>query len=183
MTAPAAPAPTRRPSPKLRVYTGLAATALLAGLALGRPELVALGAPMALLVVAGLAMAREPEVELDVAIDRERAVEGDEVVLTLTVRSAAPVARLELVPLVPDRLSLPGQPRARSIRLAAGERAHDPLRLFAWEWFVAGHQSLIVYPEPARLRALVHPFETQVFSGNQVSRQRGDGIEFADVRP
>src|SRR6266516_1368516 len=123
MTAPAAPAPTRRPSPKLSVYTGLAATALLAGLALGRPELVALGAPMALLVVAGLAMAREPEVELDVAIDRERAVEGDEVVLTLTVRSAAPVARLELVPLVPDRLSLPGQPRARARRAAAALRA------------------------------------------------------------
>src|SRR6266498_2300332 len=206
MTAPAAPAPTRHPSPKLSVYTGLAATALLAGLALGQPELVALGAPMALLVVAGLAMAREPEVELDVAIDRERAVEGDEVVLTLTLRSASPVARLEVVPLVPDRLSLPGQPRARSIRLAAGSparlelrlrcerwgahvlggvhlRAHDPLRLFAWEWLVAGHQNLIVYPEPARLRTLVRPFETQVFSGNQVSRQRGDGIEFADVRP
>src|SRR6266511_2624749 len=131
MTAPAAPAPTRRPSPKLRVYTGLAATALLAGLALGRPELVALGAPMALLVVAGLAMAREPEVELDVAIDRERAVEGDEVVLTLTVRSAAPVARLELVP---DRLSLPGQPRARSIRLAAGEPARVELRLRCERW-------------------------------------------------
>src|SRR6266511_1597929 len=112
MTAPAAPAPTRRPSPKLRVYTGLAATALLAG----------------------LAMAREPEVELDVAIDRERAVEGDEVVLTLTVRSAAPVARLELVPLVPDRLSLPGQPRARSIRLAAGEPARVELRLRCERW-------------------------------------------------
>jgi uncharacterized protein (DUF58 family) len=202
----AAPASTRRPSPKLTVYTGLAATALLAGLALGRPELVALGAPMALLVIAGLAMAREPAVDLDVSVDRERAVEGDEVVLTLTLRSASPVARLEVVPLVPDRLSLPGQPRARSIRLAAGSparlelrlrcerwgahvlggvhlRAHDPLRLFAWEWPVAGHQNLIVYPEPARLRTLVRPFETQVFSGNQVSRQRGDGIEFADVRP
>jgi uncharacterized protein (DUF58 family) len=188
------------------VYTGLAATALLAGLALGRPELVALGAPMALLVITGLAMAREPGVELDVAIDRERAVEGDEALLTLTLRSATPVARLELLPWIPDRLSLPGQPRARSLRLAAGEparvelrlrcdrwganllggvhlRAHDPLRLFAWEWQVPGRQSLIVYPEPARLRVLVSPFETQVFSGNQVSRQRGDGIEFADVRP
>ncbi len=206
VTVPAASTPTRRPSPKLTVYTGLAATALLAGLALGRPELVVLGAPMALLVIAGLAMAREPRVELDVAIDRERAVEGDEAVLTLTLRSATPVARLELVPLVPDRLGLHGQQRACSIRLAAGEpahielrlrcerwgahvlggvhlRAHDPLRLFAWEWRVAGHQNLIVYPEPARLRALVRPFETQVFSGNQVSRQRGDGIEFADVRP
>jgi uncharacterized protein (DUF58 family) len=188
------------------VYTGLAATGLLAGLALGRPELVAVGAPMALLVIAGLAMAREPRVELGVAVDRERVVEGDEVVVTLTLRSATPVARLELVPLVPERLSLPGQPRARSIRLLAGEparvelrlrcerwgaqtlggahlRVHDPLRLFAWEWFVPGHQSLIVYPEPAGLRTLVRPFETQVFSGNQVSRQRGDGIEFADVRP
>src|SRR6266496_4332263 len=157
MTAPAAPAPTRRPSPKLRVYTGLAATALLAGLALGRPELVALGAPMALLVVAGLAMAREPEVELDVAIDRERAVEGDEVVLTLTVRSAAPVARLELVPLVPDRLSLPGQPRARSIRLAAGEPARVELRLRCERWgaqLLGGVRLGVVRgraPEPDRL--------------------------------
>jgi uncharacterized protein (DUF58 family) len=200
------PAPARRPSPKLTVYTGLAATAMLAGLALGRPELVALGAPMALLVIAGLAVAREPSVELEVDVDRERAVEGDEVLMTLTLRSAAPVARLEVVPQLPDRLSLPGQPRARSVRLLAGEpvrlelrlrcdrwgastlggvhlRAHDPLRLFAWEWQVAGRRSLIVYPEPARLRALVRPLETQVFSGNQVSRQRGDGIEFADVRP
>jgi uncharacterized protein (DUF58 family) len=203
---PAMPAPVRRPSPKLTVYTGLAATALLAGLALGRPELVVLGAPMALLVIAGLAMARQPRVEVEVEVDRERAVEGDEAVLALTLRSAAPVARLELVPLVPDRLGVPGQPRARSIRLVAGEperielrlrcqrwgaypiggvhlRAHDPLRLFAWEWLVPGQRRLVVYPEPARLRALVRPFETQVFSGNQVSRQRGDGIEFADVRP
>src|SRR5262245_42030489 len=212
MSLPAAPAPdpgpapVRRPSGKLTVYTGLAATALLAGLALGRPELVALGAPMALLVIAGLAMAREPRVDLEVAVDRERAVEGDEATLALTVRSAAPVARLELVPVVPDRLGLSGQPRARSIRLAAGEpervelrlrcggwgaytlgrvrlRTHDPLRLFGWDWLVPGQRRLIVYPEPARLRALVRPFETQVFTGNQVSRQRGDGIEFADVRP
>ena len=204
--APADPLPTRRPSPKLTLYTGLAATALLAGLALGRPELVALGAPMALLVIAGLAMAREPAVDLQATLDRDRAVEGDEAVMTLTLRSAAPVARLEVVPLVPDRLSLAGQPRGRSIRLSAGEpatvelrlrcerwgahvlggvhlRAHDPLRMFAWEWLVPGHQRLIVYPQPARLRALVRPFETQVFTGNQVSRQRGDGIEFADVRP
>jgi uncharacterized protein (DUF58 family) len=207
LTPPAAdaPAPTRRPSPKLGVYTGLAATLLLAGLALGRPELVGIGAPMALLVIAGLAMAREPRVDLEVAVDRERAVEGDEALLTLTLRSAAPVARLELLPLVTDRLSLPGQPRARSIRLAGQPervelrlrcdrwgahpigavhlRAHDPLRLFAWEWQVKPSHTLIVYPEPARLRALVRPAETQAFTGNQVSRQRGDGIEFADVRP
>ncbi len=203
---PERPTPVRRPSGKLTVYTALAATSLLAGLALGRPELVAIGAPMALLVIGGLAMAREPSVDVEVALDRDRAIEGDEAVLTFTVVSATAVPRLELVPVIPDRLSLRGQPRARSIRLAAGVpaivelrlccdrwgaqalgtihlRAHDHLRMFSWEWRVAGHRTLIVYPEPSRLRVLVRPYETQVFSGNQVSRQRGDGIEFADVRP
>jgi uncharacterized protein (DUF58 family) len=202
----ARPAFKRRPSPKLTGYTGLAATALLAGLALGRPELVVVGAPLALLVVVGLAMAREPELQVEVAIDRERAVEGDDATMTITVRSAAALDRLELLAVVPQRLATPGQPRARSLRLAPGEprsvqvslrcqrwgayllgtvhlRAHDPLRLLAWERRLDGSAQLIVYPQPRSLRALVHPFETQVFAGNQVSRQRGDGIEFADVRP
>jgi uncharacterized protein (DUF58 family) len=210
MSAPAlAPgsAPRRRASPKLTGYTGLAAIALLAGLALGRPELVAVGAPLALLVVAGLAMARAPELRVEVALDRERAVEGDEVTMATTVRAAARVARLELLPVVPERLGTPGpEGRARSIRLAAGEsrtlrvglrcqrwgaytlgtvhlRAHDPLRLLTWEQRLDGRARLVVYPEPRSLRALVDPFETQVFAGNQVARQRGDGIEFADVRP
>jgi uncharacterized protein (DUF58 family) len=205
-SAQEAPAPVRRPSGKLTVYTALAATSLLAGLALGRPELVAIGAPMVLLVIGGLAMAREPAVEVEVALDRDRAIEGDEAVLTFTVVSATAVPRLELAPVIPDRLGLRGQPRARSIRLAAGEpatvelrlrcdrwgaqglgaahlRAHDHLRMFSWEWRVDAHRTLIVYPQPSRLRVLVRPYETQVFSGNQVSRQRGDGIEFADVRP
>ena len=58
---------TRRPSAKIAAYTGVAALALLAGLALGRPELVAVAAPLAVLVVAGLAGARDPE--LDTLLD------------------------------------------------------------------------------------------------------------------
>ncbi|HEY6031927.1 MAG TPA: DUF58 domain-containing protein, partial [Gaiellaceae bacterium] len=34
-----------------------------------------------------------------------------------------------------------------------------------------------------QLHALVPPLETQVFAGNEVARVKGDGIEFADVRP
>jgi uncharacterized lipoprotein YbaY len=64
----------RRPSAKIAVYVGVAATALLAGLALGRPELVAVAAPLAVLVVAGLASARDPELAAEVAVDRERAL-------------------------------------------------------------------------------------------------------------
>jgi len=41
---------------------------------------------------------------------------------------------------------------------------------------------LRVYPSEETLRSLVPPLETQVFAGNQVSRVRGEGIEFADLR-
>ncbi|MGH2702062.1 MAG: DUF58 domain-containing protein, partial [Actinomycetota bacterium] len=42
---------------------------------------------------------------------------------------------------------------------------------------------LRVYPRPETVRALVRPPRTQVFAGNQVARQSGEGIEFADLRP
>ena len=40
-----------------------------------------------------------------------------------------------------------------------------------------------MFPVPDALRALVRPSETQVSTGSHVAPQRGDGIEFADLRP
>jgi hypothetical protein len=65
----------------------VAALALLAGLSLGRPELVAVAAPLAVLVVAGLAGARDPELDAEVRVDRERALVGDQVTVTLDLRA------------------------------------------------------------------------------------------------
>jgi uncharacterized protein (DUF58 family) len=62
-------------------------------------------------------------------------------------------------------------------------RAHDRFRLFTWERHLDGHAPLKVFPVPEALRALVRPFETQVTTGSHVAAQRGDGIEFADLRP
>ena len=39
------------------------------------------------------------------------------------------------------------------------------------------------YPRPERVDDLLQPERTQVSSGNYVSRERGEGIEFADLRP
>jgi uncharacterized protein (DUF58 family) len=61
-------------------------------------------------------------------------------------------------------------------------RAHDRLGFYAWEARIGGHAPLRVYPSVETLHALLPPFETQVFVGNQVSRAKGDGIEFADIR-
>jgi len=62
-------------------------------------------------------------------------------------------------------------------------RAHDRFRLFTWERHLDGQATLKVFPVPDALRALVRPFETQVSTGSHVAAQRGDGIEFADLRP
>jgi uncharacterized protein (DUF58 family) len=200
---------TRRPSAKIAAYVGVAALALLAGLALGRPELVAIAAPLAVLVVAGLATASDPELAAEVAVDRERALVDDQVTLRLILRAADPVERLEVLVVVPPGMEGPdGAARswAVAVRLAAGEeralavpltcrrwgayrlgqvylRAHDRFRLFTWEQQLDGQAVLKVFPVPEALRALVRPFETQVSTGSHVAAQRGDGIEFADLRP
>jgi uncharacterized protein (DUF58 family) len=199
----------RRPAPKIAAYAGVAAVALLAGLALGRPEPVAVAAPLAVLVVAGLAAARDPELDVDATADRDRAIIGDEVTVEVRLRAHRAVDRLELLLVVPPGLEGPSGPArawAVALTLRAGEertvpvtlvcrrwgayrlgdlhlRAHDRFRLLTWEQRLDLRAPLKVFPEPQALRALVRPVETQVSTGSQVSRHRGEGIEFADIRP
>jgi uncharacterized protein (DUF58 family) len=199
----------RRPSAKIAAYVGVAALALLAGLALGRPELVAVAAPLAVLVVAGLAGARDPELAAEVAVDRERALVDDQVTVTLRVAAGTRIERLEVLLVVPPGMEGPdgaartwavavtlaaGEERALAIRLTCRRwgaywlgdvhlRAHDRFRLFTWERHLDRHAPLKVFPVPETLRSLVRPAETLVSTGSHVARQRGDGIEFADLRP
>jgi uncharacterized protein (DUF58 family) len=188
---------------RLPVYAVLAAAGLVAGLALGRVEPVALAAPFLLAVLAGVA-AREPEVSVRVTLDRDRVIEGDEVTATVELSSVRGVERLELFVPLPPELSAEGA-RAQSVRLRAGEertvelsllcerwgaytvgqvlfRARDTLGLRSWEGLAGEPHPLRVFPREETLRTLVPPLETQVFAGNQVSRARGEGIEFADLR-
>jgi uncharacterized protein (DUF58 family) len=200
---------TRRPSAKIVAYVGVAALALLAALALGRPELVVVAAPLAVLVVAGLATARDPELAAEVAVDRERALVGDQLTVTLALTAGTRVERLEVLLVVPPGMEGPDGTSgawATAVSLAAGEeralpirvtcrrwgaywlgdvhlRAHDRFRLFTWERHLDRHAPLKVFPVPEALRALVAPAETQLPTGSHVARQRGDGIEFADLRP
>jgi uncharacterized protein (DUF58 family) len=62
-------------------------------------------------------------------------------------------------------------------------RSHDPARLRVLDRRIAGEVVLRVYPKVERLSSLVAPLETQPFAGNRVARAKGEGIEFADVRP
>jgi uncharacterized protein (DUF58 family) len=195
----------RTASPKLGAYAGLAALGLLAALALGRPELAVLAAPFALVLFTGLASTREPELLISVELDTDRAIEGDLVTITIELRARTPIERLELhVPLPPTLELVEGASpltlhlswnEERSIELKArcnrwgaylpGEifvRTHDLLDLFGYEGTLDRRTPLKVYPRAEQLRSLVTPLETQVFTGNQVARAKGEGIEFADLR-
>jgi uncharacterized protein (DUF58 family) len=194
---------TGRTSRRLPVYAVLAAAGLVAGLALGRVEPVALAAPFLLALVAAAAV-QEPQVSVSPSLDRERALEGDEVTATIELSSAQGIGRLDLVVPLPPQLTVEGE-TGRAVHLRAGDeqtvelklqcvrwgalkvgevlfRARDTLGFRSWEGSAGEPRPLRVFPSEETLRALVPPLETQVFAGNQVSRARGEGIEFADLR-
>jgi uncharacterized protein (DUF58 family) len=197
---------TRSASQRLRGYAALAGIGLVAGLASGRVELVVLATPFALAAAAALVLAAEPQLFARISVSRERALEGDDVTATIELSSASGVRHLDVFVQLPRELELrDGAHNPLAVRLRAGRtrtlelplhcarwgafgvgplivRARDPLACFSWEGRLGPAAPLRVYPEVEQLRALVPPLETQVFVGNQVSRTKGDGIEFADIR-
>jgi len=192
----------RADSPRLVAYAGLAAVGLVAGLAAGRVELVALAAPFALAAALGASLAREPRIAGRLTLDRERALEGEDVQATLELRGTGDAARIDVVLPLPDELvakgggnpvAIPAGTDRVELRLGCARwgafrvgpalvRAHDALAFHTWEADVGVMQPLRVYPSVETMRALLEPLETQVYVGNQVARTRGDGIEFADIR-
>jgi uncharacterized protein (DUF58 family) len=197
---------TRAYTPKLGAYVGLAALGLFAALATGLPELVALAAPFALAAALDLLLTERPRLDVAFAVDRERALEGEDVTATLRLHARAPLERLDVLVDLPPDLRPSGDANPVAIRLARDEvrelvwtvRAErwgayvlGKIHLRAWSRFALVRDEgelepavpLKVYPRAEPLRSLVRPRETQVFLGNQVAREKGEGIEFADLRP
>ncbi len=196
----------RSAAPKLGAYAGLAGLGLLAALVLGRPLLVALAAPFALVVAVGLILADDPGLEAVVRLDHERVLEGGEVELELELWAERGVARLDVLIGVPEGLVVedgrnpvsvrlePRETRKLVLRLRASRwggyvlgdvllRGHDTLGLFRFDLAVPRDRQLRVFPREEHLRHLLRPYETQPYAGDEVARRRGDGIEFADMRP
>jgi uncharacterized protein (DUF58 family) len=196
---------TRSATGKLHVYVVLAGLGLLGALSLGRPELAAIAAPFAVFVALGLVLAREPSIRAWSEIERERQLESRHVDLSVELSTDRTVPRLELLLDLPAGVVAEG-PDPILIRLARGEqrelevpllckhwgtyrvggvvwRARDAFGLLVYEGRAGEPRQLKVYPRGETLQRLLRPLETQAFSGNQVARNRGEGIEFADLRP
>jgi uncharacterized protein (DUF58 family) len=195
----------RAASPRLEAYAVLAGAGLIAALALRRPELAVLVAPFALVLAAGLRDGKGPSLDLSFSLDDERVVEGEEVGASIVVRTHDAIDRLELLLALPDGVEVVDGVDAVALRLAAGEerelrvalrcsrwglydvgglelRCRTFLRIVVWEQMVTRTQRLKAYPRADRLREIVPPRETQVFTGSEVARTKGEGIEYADIR-
>jgi uncharacterized protein (DUF58 family) len=191
-------------SPRLPTYTALTAVALVSALAAGRPELAALAIPFALLVAVALAGGGPPPLGGWLRLARDRALEGETVRATAMLRSAGAAAQVEVQLPAPSRVK--SAPASIALWLPRGERRQVEFELAVERWGVHGVGPMVVrardqlgafavegplgepcelraYPGVARLRSLVAPLRTRPVLGSQVSRERGEGIEFADLRP
>jgi uncharacterized protein (DUF58 family) len=196
---------TRSRSARLGGYAVLAAIGLVAALALRRPELAIAAAPFALVLAVGTGLARDPRVEVDFTLATDRTVEGADVEAEIAVHAEGWVDRLELLLDLPQGMGIVDGADALAVRLRAGEerelplrlrcsrwglydvgdveaRAYDPFRLVVWEGRFRRSQSLKAYPRAVSLSRILSPVETQAFTGSEVARVKGEGIEYADLR-
>jgi uncharacterized protein (DUF58 family) len=197
---------TRRASPRLRAYLVLGAGGLILGAFFGRPEPVLLVAPLLIAAAAALVILRDPELSIGVTLASDRVLEGEDVALDVRLDAPRAVRWLELAIALPPGLVAQGGSRVVGLQLDPGVerrlpigvtarrwgvyridqvvvRVRDRFGFFAYESSLDPGLNLRVFPRPAALRRAIRPVETQVFAGDEVARRRGDGIEFADVRP
>ena len=193
-------------APRTPGLLALAAAGLIAALASGRPELALLSLPFLLFAGAGLILAQEPHLAAEIELDRTRLLEGEMVVATARVRNdGADRVEVELAPVRSRYLTLepagvvavdlPAGAEARVAFAAHPQRwgahavgplvvhARDPLGVTTWEGRLGRRLHLRAFPREQRLRELVAPVRTRPFLGTHVARARGEGIEFADIRP
>jgi uncharacterized protein (DUF58 family) len=195
---------TRFRSPRLLLYSLISSGGVALSLALSRPEPGLIAVPfMVVLGVAFLAARTRPDIDLRITIDRTKALEGDEVEISIavTVRkgtyeiaflmdSSADLDVIDPAPVAVVRAGSPatmcGRIRCRrwgAHTLGGGRlQARDPLSAFMHERRIEPTLALRVYPRPETLRSLLRPNVLRSRFGNLVSRAAGAGLEFADIR-
>lgn len=195
-----------RADPRLITYLAAAFVSLIGAMITGRYELVALGAPFAVLAAVGLADRAAPNVRGMIKVDSERVLEGDEIdgevvldwdgeaELDVMIASLRGVEPLDPMPVLAWALPRTHGPVALGFRVRAHTwgrhqlghlwvQARRPGGLLLWEGKVAAGPDLRVLPAPMRLNRVLRPWEPRTVAGVHVSRQRGSGTDFAELRP
>jgi uncharacterized protein (DUF58 family) len=198
------------PSPSLRAYVTAGIVGLAAALAVGDPTPGLIGAALLVLAVIGLAGGASPGVELTAHDIPTSTVEGEEVEFTVRISVDQAIGRtyvdlglagLEITDVTGARavgvgtVSLVGIREAAEIGVTAvatswGKAAvgpislytDSPLGMFDLRLETPRRHTMLALPAEATLKALLSPLETNLHVGDLVSRHRGSGSEFADLR-
>jgi len=203
----AGPRPRVGSSPRLTLYAGVGAAAVVASLVVARPAVAAFGAPLLLLALTGVVLARAPRVEIDeTALEPARSIAGDTLTVTMPVRAEPAVGRLDVRVGMAGPASVPDHPNGLvtwcltrvhtetcrtevlttdwgRVRLqSATIRAYGPLGLVHWTWTLPLHVTARVLPPLHRLRTLLDP-PPRAAAGTHGSHARGAGLDFAELRP
>ncbi len=196
----------RRADPRLPAYL-LAGFGALAGAVLtGEPQLVALGAPFIALSAMGLVDRKSIRVEASVSVEPRQVIEGDwiegrievdwegEAEVDLLLAGSRGVTPVDPGPVVGWALPSGPGPAHLSFRVLARSwgdhplgvlwaRARRPGGLVVWEGRVAEAPSIRIVPQPVHLDRLLQPAEPRRVAGVHLSKARGQGTDFAELRP
>ena len=185
---------------RARALLTLVAAAVAAAAITRSAGAVVLAAPAAGVLATGLVGARRPRVTVAAHAAPVRVFEGGEVTVTLTVTSdvAVPVTCTPAVGAPVDAEPATVRPRAggretvrvvvRPLRWGRHDlgtvaiEARDPLGMVVWRGRRTGRMVVRVHPRGGVARAWLEPDATTAAIGVHVSRARGEGIEFAEVR-
>lgn len=194
----------------LRAHTRLAAAAVLTAVGLvtaalsARPEPAVVAAPFAVTLFVGLLAGGRPAASARVTLGTTRAVSGDVVDVEVVVAVSRSARRVELWLELPDGFALvDGHAGVEDVVVAGGCTVRWRIRAERWGGVPGldvrvrvsdrfGLRSttveersapLRVLPEAEVLRRIVAPRSLRTVPGGHPSRHRGEGIEFADMRP
>ncbi len=194
---------TSQATAKLVVYATLATGGFVAAVLVGVPALGLFAAPFAAIAGYGAVRAANPSVEVSAHVDSARLAVGDTLDLRVELESDMPLTvhiEAALPPGValrddtPDPVRLrPGRHAELEFRLRVDRfgrcdvgtlmlRATDDYGLLIHESRVERHLVVDVYPEPESLSWLLVPARVGSATGDLVSREKGEGFEFAEVR-
>lgn len=193
------------PSWAFRRAVAVGSLCVLAGFAIGRPDVVLLGLPFALYAALAWGRAARPQVRAELSLDRDRVLEGETVVATVrletdvdldavTIAVASPYALRAVDSLTHTVTVRAGEPYQLDVRMQAlrwGRHRLGPVRVSPYGPLLGSATAALEVPgatltvlgaqEDFRAADLT-PYALAA-SGGHHSRRHGDGLEFAAVRP
>lgn len=197
---------TRSATPKLAALVVVSGLFVFAGLAVGTTEVVVVATPLVLALTYGLVASVEPELAVEIELSEDRVGEGDRITLMLLLTSSHTLREVEVGIQLPAGMEVTTGDIRRTIAVVASTpaelkfelraqrwgayrlglaaiRVHPPGNLVVYEQLFHEERSLKVYPSYDHMVRGPAPLDTQLYSGDYVSRAAGDGIEFSNVRP